>query len=211
MAKTWHHQCLFKGRGSKEEWPAFPIIKTLTLGGLEYSVSRFASRRCIPADGKRWLGSGELGKPGLRAAGFSIAGWVRRVSKIPDSWKFHQSSRKPNKLSFQPGPSSTRSDGFLPSYWSSSYFWSVSCSLVVIFWKKSICWRRWCCIWERKSRIRVRWKCWISASVAQEMMLQRSWSSLSCFGQSFTLVRAPGGEETQAAALLLHFVHIHLE
>lgn len=78
------------------------------------------------------------------------------------------------------------------SYWPSSYLWRASSSLAVIFWKKPICWRRWCCICERKSRTRVRWKCWISASVAQEIMLQRSCSSPSCFGQSFTLVRAPG-------------------
>lgn len=77
-------------------------------------------------------------------------------------------------------------------YWSSSYLWRASSSLAVIFWKKLICWRRWCCICERKSRTRVRWKCWISASVAQEIMLQRSWRSLSRCGQSLTLVNAPG-------------------
>lgn len=107
----------------------------------------------------------------------------------------HQSSL--SALLFKPPPLSSRPlqsnfSVFLPSsYWSSSYLWSVSSSLAVIFWKKPICWRRWCCICERKSRTRVRWKCWISASVAQEMMLQRSWSSPSCFGQSFTLVSAP--------------------
>ena len=75
----------------------------------------------------------------------------------------------------------------------SSYFCRASCSLAVIFWKKRICWPRCCCIWQRKSRTRVRWKCCTSASVAQEMMLQRVWRSASGFWQSFTLVRAPGG------------------
>jgi len=71
----------------------------------------------------------------------------------------------------------------------------ASSNLPVIFWKKLICCCKKYCICALKSRTRMRWKCWISASVAQEMMLQRSLMpppAVPSFWLSLALVRAPG-------------------
>lgn len=82
-----------------------------------------------------------------------------------------------------------------------SYLWRASSNFCVTFWKKSICCCKKCCICDLKSRTLILWKWWISAKVAKEIMLQRSWMpsafwcsifpSSTCRLLSFTLVRAP--------------------
>lgn len=85
----------------------------------------FLSCRRAPADAKRCLRPWATGETGTESSCFKHrccpAGRLKGVSKIPDSWKCHQSSGQHNKPSFQssdfyfhPSPASIKSVLWVP-------------------------------------------------------------------------------------------------